>query len=233
MTLLTIVCCTPDKPERKRHMEELCRDEGLEPVFTTDAGLFVHRDDPLVAALRGDFPENAAYRAHYLTYLRALRYFLATGATHALVMEDDVVRCAEVRAAHAIEHAPEFDALFLEYCAADGANARWAYKSGGVVYVGGYEAYGTGACAYTREGARRVLEFAEATPTTIDSATRMYASTERGHSHVAYAHPRAYRQDRERFCDGVSADIYYAAFVTAPAALDAAIAQADYGLNEQ
>ena len=69
--------------------------------------------------------------------------------------------------------------------------------------------------------------------TMIDSVTRMYASTERGHSHVAYAHPRAFRQDRERFCDGVSADIYYTAFVTNPAALDAAIAQAEHGLHEQ
>ncbi len=57
MDVLTIVCCTPDKPERRAHMLALCRSEGLEPQFTTDMGLFVHRDDPACAALGGSFPQ--------------------------------------------------------------------------------------------------------------------------------------------------------------------------------
>jgi hypothetical protein len=61
--------------------------------------------------------------AHYLTYLAALRAFLATGHPYALIMEDDLVRVRSRTAAEApptvhdaVRNAPPFDILFLEYC---------------------------------------------------------------------------------------------------------------------
>lgn len=226
-SLLTIVCCTPDKPERRAHMEALCREEGLEPEFSTDLGLFVRGDDPACAALRGTFKPHPAFRAHYLTYLRALRHFLATGAEHALIMEDDLVRCGAPSVQHVIAHAPEFDILFLEYCFAECGKFRWVRKSGGAVYVGGFEACCTGACVYSREGARRLLDFAAQTePCVIDHVTVQYSRTERGQSHVAYARPPLFVQDREAFPGGAS-DPAYHVYATDPSELDAAIACAE------
>ena len=55
--MITIVCTTPDKPERRAHMDALCAREGLSPQYTTDLGLFVHRDDPRCAEGRlGEHP---------------------------------------------------------------------------------------------------------------------------------------------------------------------------------
>jgi hypothetical protein len=223
MELLTVVCCTHDKPERRAHMERLCEQEGLEPVFTTDLGLFVRGDDPACAALAGTFKPHPAFRAHFLTYLSVLRFFRESGATHVLVMEDDLVRHGALSVQRLIAHAPEFDVLFLEYCYAKGANAKWAYKSGGAIYVGGYEAGCTGACVYTQEGARRFLEFAERTePCVIDHMTVQYASTPRGHSHVAYARPPLFVQDRVAFPGGASCPDYHL-FATDPSPFEAAI----------
>jgi hypothetical protein len=208
--LLTVVCCTPDKPERRAHMSALCRAEGLAPVFTTDAGLFVHRDEPACTALAGAFPPNPAYKAHFLTYLAALRLFCDTGIPYALILEDDIVRCGKSSVAHIIHHAPIFDMLFLEYCAADCRAEKWERRSGGVTYVGGYKARCTGACVYSRDGAMRFLDFAVRDPRMIDDATLHYASTEWGIAHVAYVRPRIFRQDRATFADGVTGDEYRA-----------------------
>ncbi len=226
-TLLTIVCCTPEKPERRAHMDALCRQEGLTPTFTTDLGLFVRGDDPACAALGGKFKPHPAFRAHYLTYLAALRYFRSTGAEYGLIFEDDLARRGEFSVHHVIEHAPEFDILFLEYCYADCRNIKWAYKFGGAIYVGGYEAYGTGACVYSQEGARRLLEFVEQRePCVIDHMTALYASTPRGHSHVAYLRPPLFAQDREAFPDGASGP-GYCLYANDPSAFDAAVSAAD------
>jgi hypothetical protein len=230
--LVTVVCCTPGKPERRAHMEALCRLEGLEPTFTTDLGLFVRGDDPACAALGGTFKPHPAFRAHFLTYLAALRYFLSTGAKHALIMEDDLARRGALSVSYVVDHAPEFDILFLEYCYANCGSVKWALKSGDAVYVGGFEAYCTGACVYSREGARRLLEFAaQRTPCVIDDMTFQYACTPRGHSHVAYVRPPLFVQDRDAFPDGVSGP-GYCVYANDPSALDAAIAEADAALTE-
>jgi hypothetical protein len=192
-------------------MQALCHREGLAPLFTTDLGLFVHRDDPACTALTGAFPHHAAYKAHFLTYLAALRYFCDTGLKYALILEDDIVRCGKWGVRHAVQSAPEFDMLFLEYCAADCANVAWEKVRGGVVYVGGFKAHCTGACVFSAEGARHFLDFAARnTPTIIDSLTRLYASTERGLSHAVYVRPRIFKQDRRLFPDGVTGDAYRA-----------------------
>ena len=228
--MLTIVCCTPDKPERKAHMQALCRREGIEPMFTTDLGLFVHRDDPACAALTGSFPQHASYKAHFLTYLATLRYFCGTGRRYALIFEDDLVRCGKWSVRHAVENAPEFDMLFLEYCAADCASVAWEQVRGGVVYVGGFKAHCTGACVFSAEGARRFLDFAaRSMPTIIDSLTRLYASTERGLSHAVYVRPRIFKQDRRLFPDGVTGDAYRAC---ADEADEADEANEAYGADE-
>ena len=225
--VLTIVCCTPEGPVRRAHMEALCRQEGLSPTFTTDLCLFVRGDDPACAALGGTFKPHPAFRAHFLTYLAALRCFLSTGAKYALILEDDLAKRGEFTVSHVIEHAPEFDILFLEYCYADCRNIKWAYKSGNVVYVGGYEAYGTGACVYSREGATRFLEFvAQRAPCIIDHMTAQYASTQRGHTHVAYTRPPLFVQDRDAFPDGASGP-GYCLYANDPSAFDAAVAAAD------
>jgi hypothetical protein len=203
--LMTIVCCTPDKPERRAHMSALCRAEGLLPEFTTDLGLFVHR--AACAGLRGDFPAEGggAYRAHYLTYLAALRHFVgATARTHVLMLEDDIVRTAgSEHVARIVARAPgSFDCLFLEYCYGNcGAGVR--FESSDFVY--GYAAACTGACVFSRAGAHAFLEFADASaPTVIDVLTVRYATTVRGHERVVYLDPPAFGQDRTLFPDGVT-----------------------------
>ena len=105
--MITIVCTTPDKPERRAHTDALCAREGLRPRYTTDL-------DPQCAAVGRHW---RPFMAHYLTYLAALRAFLATGHPYALIMEDDLVRVRGGRTVHdAVRNAPPFDILFLEYC---------------------------------------------------------------------------------------------------------------------
>ena len=198
MDILTIVCCTPDKPERKRHMRALCAREGLVPSFTTDLGIFVHKD--ACAALQGSFPPNPAYKAHYATYVRALRYFIATGRAYLVLFEDDVVRTdgGAVSVEQIIADAPPFDILFLEYCHArcgDGPTER---------YATGLRAACTGACVYSRAGARAFVAFAASRHMVIDWITPRYAATPRGSKRALYLHPPAFRQDRSLFSDGVT-----------------------------
>jgi hypothetical protein len=200
MDLLTIVCCTPDKPERREHMRSMCMREGLEPHFTTDLGLFVHRTHPACGALIGSFPENPAYRAHYLTYIRALRYFIATGRAYLLLFEDDVVRTdgGAVSVQQIVADAPPFDILFLEYCYANCDSA-----SGGR-YARGLRASCTGACVFSLAGARAFVAFAASNHMVIDWVTPLYAATKRGHQRTLYLRPPAFKQDRTLFAGGVT-----------------------------
>ena len=201
MDLMTIVCCTPDKPERKQHMLALCAREGLEPLFTTDMGIFVHKASPPCAALRGQFPENPAYKAHYLTYIRALMFFIATGRAYLLLLEDDVVRTdgGAVSVERIIADAPPFDLLFLEYCFA----ACWR-KVPGARYARGLRAACTGACVYSLAGARSFVAFAASRHMVIDWLTPLYAATSRGNQLTLYLSPPAFKQDRALFADGVT-----------------------------
>ena len=200
MDVLTIVCCTPDKPERKEHMRALCSREGLEPHFTTDLGLFVHKAS--CESLTGSFPENPAYKAHYLTYIRALRHFIATGRAYLLLFEDDVVRTdgGEVSVERIIADAPPFDLLFLEYCHA--SCARQVPVGGR--YVTGLRAACTGACVYSLAGARAFVAFAATKHMVIDWLTPLYAATIRGNERTLYLSPPAFKQDRSLFADGVT-----------------------------
>ena len=204
MDLMTIVCCTPDKPERREHMRVLCSSEGLEPHFTTDMGLFVPRDSPACAALIGSFPQSPAYRAHYLTYIRALRYFISTGRAYLLLFEDDVVRTdgGSVSVERIIADAPPFDLLLLEYCY---ANCGRQVPSGpGGRYATGIRAACTGACVYSLAGARAFIAFAASKHMVIDWLTPLYAATIRGHQRTLYLSPPAFKQDRSLFADGVT-----------------------------
>jgi hypothetical protein len=215
MDVLTIVCCTPDKPERRAHMLALCRSEGLEPQFTTDMGLFVHRDDPECAALGGAFPPTPAYQAHYLTYMRALVHFIDSGREYLLLLEDDVARAVPTRHTQTVHEmiasAPEFDLLFLEYCSGQcgsrpfGELGPFAGLEGQGRYVTGLRALCTGACVYTRTGAMVFVGFADRSPAiVIDQLTMVYASTVRGTRLVVYVNPPAFVQDRTTFSDGVT-----------------------------
>ena len=198
MDLLTIVCCTPDKPERKEHMRALCLREGLEPLFTTDLGLFVHKAS--CGALTGSFPENPAYKAHYLTYIRALRYFIATGRAYLVLFEDDVVRAdgGAVSVERIIAEAPPFDLLVLEYCYAS------CHAGSGARYLTGLRAACTGACVYSLAGARAFVAFAASKHMVIDWLTPLYAETARGSQRTLYLSPPAFKQDRSLFADGVT-----------------------------
>jgi len=215
--VMTIVCCTPGKPERRAHMLAMCRSEGLEPQFTTDMGLFVHRDDPACAAL-GTFPRTPAFRAHYLTYLRALVHFIDSGREYLLLLEDDLVRTVPTRHTQTVDEmiagAPEFDLLFLEYCSGRcgsrsfGELGPFAGLEGQGRYVTGLRALCTGACVYTRTGAMVLLGFADRSPVCIiDVLTQVYASTVRGTRLVVYVNPPAFVQDRTTFPDGVTGNI--------------------------
>jgi len=201
MDLITIVCCTPDKPERKQHMLTMCAHEGLEPHFTTDMGIFVDKDSPPCAALRGLFPKNPAYKAHYLTYIRALMFFISTGREYLLLFEDDIVRTdgGAVSVERIIADAPPFDLLFLEYC-----HARCGEKVPGIRYARGFRAACTGACVYSLAGARAFVAFAASRHMVIDWLTPLYAATSRGHQRTLYLSPPAFRQDRVLFGDGVT-----------------------------
>jgi hypothetical protein len=200
MDLLTIVCCTPDKPERKEHMRALCLRERLEPHFTTDLGLFVHKES--CHALTGAFPDNPAYKAHYLTYIRALRYFVSTGRPYLLLFEDDLVRTdgGAVSVTRIIADAPPFDLLFLEYCYANCPSPG----PSGPRYATGLRAACTGACVFSRPGARAFLAFAASNHMVIDWLTPLYAATMRGNHRTLYLSPPAFQQDRSLFADGVT-----------------------------
>jgi hypothetical protein len=202
MDLMTIVCCTPDKPERREHMRALCSREGLEPRFTTDMGLFVHKDSPECAALKGSFPQNPAFKAHYLTYIRALQYFISTGRAYLLLLEDDIVRTdgGSVSVERIIADAPPFDLLFLEYCYA----SCWSRVFAAPGYAQGLRAQCTGACVYSLEGARAFFAFTASRHMVIDWLTPLYAATVRGHERTLYLSPPAFKQDRSLFADGVS-----------------------------
>lgn len=202
MDLLTIVCCTPDKPERREHMRALCAREGLEPHFTTDMGLFVQKDSPSCADLKGSFPENPAYKAHYLTYIRALRYFISTGRAYLILLEDDLVRTdgGAVSVERIIADAPPFDLLLLEYCYAS-CGSRVLAAPG---YAKGLQAECTGACVYSLEGARAFFAFTASKHMVIDWLTPLYAATIRGHERTLYLSPPAFKQDRSLFADGVT-----------------------------
>lgn len=204
MDLMTIVCCTPDKPERREHMRALCAREGLEPHFTTDMGLFVHKDSPACAALIGSFPKNPAYKAHYLTYIRALRYFISTGRAYLLLFEDDVVRTdgGSVSVERIIADAPPFDLLLLEYCHASCGSQVLSAPGGR--YATGLRAACTGACVYSLEGARAFFAFSASKHMVIDWLTPLYAATIRGHERTLYLSPPAFKQDRSLFADGVT-----------------------------
>jgi hypothetical protein len=206
--MLTVVCSTPRTPERTRHMRRLCDAEGLYPhAFTTELGLFVDKESAECADACVLFDAQIGhlcpvYAAHYLTYLAALRYFLdRTDAGLLLLLEDDIVRVEgpNVSVHDAIGNAPEFGVLFLEYCYAACDRPTWSNDR----YARGYEAYNTGACVFTRRGARSLLEFARKNgPTIIDHLTRAYSKQ---HSEdVLYVRPPMFMQDRGTFATGVA-----------------------------
>ena len=202
--LLTIVCTTPHTPARISHMRRLCTEEGLTPFgLTTELGLFVDKNGAHSKRLGTEFPPGTKPEvpAHYATYLRALRVFLQTDFRFLLVLEDDIVRsddCA-LSVHSAIANAPPFMLLFLEYCYADCSQP----STGG--YAHGYKALCTGACVFTREGARDFLAFAETRPrVVIDILTLEYSKHQE--RSVVYATPPLFKQDRVLFPDGVSSD---------------------------
>jgi len=206
-SLLTIVCTTPNKPEsvsRASHMRRLCERENLNPfALTTELGLFVDKKSEESVRLGREFPPNTRPEvpAHYASYLRALRLFLRSEFSYLLLLEDDIVRTeSDVSVHRAIADAPPFGLLFLEYCYADCSKP----SAGG--YARGYGAMCTGACVFTREGARDFLAFADTHRKVIDIVTMDYSRTREHESSVIYADPPLFRQDRVMFPDGVSSD---------------------------
>ena len=200
--LLTIVCTTPHTPARISHMRRLCTEEGLAPFgLTTELGLFVDKNSAHSKRLGTEFPPGTRpeFPAHYATYIRALRLFLQTDFRFLLVLEDDIVRsddCA-LSVHSAIANAPPFMLLFLEYCYADCSQPTTRG------YAHGYKALCTGACVFTREGARDFLAFAETQPRMIIDHLTLEYSKHHERS-VVYATPPLFRQDRVLFPDGVS-----------------------------
>ena len=206
--MLTVVCSTPGTPERTRHMRRMCSAEGLYPyALTTELGLFVDKGSAECARTSELLetqiaPLRLVYAAHYLTYLAVLRYFLdRTDARLLLVLEDDIARVegTSVSVHDAIADAPEFGVLFLEYCYAACDRPTWSNER----YARGYEAYNTGACVFTRRGARSLLEFARQNrPTIIDHLTKAYS---KHHSEdVVYVRPPVFMQHRGVFGSGVA-----------------------------
>ena len=204
LSLLTIVCTTPNKPERAIHMGRLCERENLNPfALTTELGLFIDKNSEESVRLGREFPPNTRPEvpAHYASYMRALRLFLRSEFRYLLLLEDDIVRTeSEVSVHRAIADAPQFGHLFLEYCYADCSKP----SAGG--YARGYGAMCTGACVFTREGARDFLAFADTHRKVIDIVTMDYSRTREHESSVLYAVPPLFRQDRVMFPDGVSSD---------------------------
>ena len=178
--------------------------QGLIPFgLTTELGLFVDKNSAYSKRLGVDFPPGTKPEipAHYATYLRTLRLFLQTDFRYLLILEDDVVRsddCA-LSVQSAIANAPPFMLLFLEYCYADCSQP----STGG--YAHGYKALCTGACVFTREGARDFLAFAETGPRVLIDVLTLEYSKHKERS-VVYATPALFRQDRVMFPDGVSSD---------------------------
>ena len=185
-------------------MRRLCATEGLTPFgLTTELGLFVDKNSAesgrmSVAFAPGTKPEVPA---HYATYLRTLRLFLQTDFRYLLILEDDIVRSDDcvLSVQSAIANAPPFMLLFLEYCYADCSQP----STGG--YARGYKALCTGACVFTREGARDFLAFAETRPRVVIDVLTLEYSKHKERS-VVYATPALFRQDRVMFPDGVSSD---------------------------
>jgi hypothetical protein len=200
--LLTIVCTTPNKPDRISHMRRLCIAEGLAPFgLTTDLGLFVDKRSAYSTRLGMDFAPGtkAEVPAHYATYLSTLRHFLESDFRLLLILEDDIVRTDDgaLSVQSVIANAPPFKLLFLEYCYADCSQPSVCG------YAHGYRALCTGACVFTREGALDFISFAESRPRMIIDILAFEYSKHNERS-VVYATPALFRQDRELFPDGVS-----------------------------
>ena len=113
LSLLTIVCTTPNKPERAIHMRRLCERENLNPfALTTELGLFVDKNSAESGRMSAAFAPGTKPEApaHYATYLRTLRLFLQTDFRYLLILEDDIVRSDDcvLSVQSAIANAPPF-----------------------------------------------------------------------------------------------------------------------------
>jgi hypothetical protein len=190
-------------------MRQFFAREGLSAGarFTYDIGVFVNKYDPIINVTRAEkwklltpFHERLArdglvqsqlmYVAHYLTYTRALEWYLRQNPAEdacLLMLEDDVGRSAHDgrSLSEIVRAAPDFAALFLQWC----YGQPWNGVEVAPGMYSGIAAACTAAVVWSPRGIREFLAFAnEHGPAAIDTLTEMYGQTD-GKSACLYAQP--------------------------------------------
>jgi hypothetical protein len=204
----TVALAIPTKQPQIAHMRHFFASEGLSGArFTYEIGAFVDYNDPIVNVMRvgkwklltpfhehlaryGPVRSQLVYVAHYLTYIRALEWYIRQNPAEdacLLVLEDDVGRSGRNnRSLHEIvSAAPHFTSFSLEWCHGqpwDGIEvAPGMYK--------GIAAACTAAIVWSPRGIREFLAFTSAHgPAVTDTVTQMYGQTD-GMSSCLYAQP--------------------------------------------
>ena len=204
----TVACVVPTKQPRIAHMRHFFASESLSRArFTYEIGAFVDYNDPIVNVMRvgkwklltpfherlardGPVQSQLVYVAHYLTYTRALEWYLRQNPAEdacLLMLEDDVGRSGQDdrNLSEIVRAAPDFAALFLQWCYGQPWNgvevAPGMYK--------GIAAACTAAIVWSPRGIREFLAFTSAHgPSVIDVLTELYGQTD-GKSSCLYVLP--------------------------------------------
>ena len=217
----TVVCSVPTEPLRAAHMHRFLATEGLAAGarFTDEIGAFVDKHDPIINITRADYwkpgsplhehlarfgpvREQLTYVAHFLTYRRALEWYLRQNPADdacLLMLEDDVERSGlnNRSLSEMIRAAPDFTAFFFEWCYGNPADA---VEVGPGMYKE-IAACCSAAIAWSPRGIREFLEFANVHgPSVIDVLTEKYAQTA-GKPSCLYSVPLVLKQ---RAYDGMT-----------------------------
>jgi hypothetical protein len=220
----TVACVVPTEQPRTANMRQFFAREGLSAGarFTYDIGVFVNKNDPIVNVTRAEkwklltpFHERLArdgpvqsqlvYVAHYLTYTRALEWYLRQNPAEdacLLMLEDDVGRSGQDgrNLSEIVRAAPDFAALFLQWCYGQPWNgvevAPGMYK--------GIAAACTAAIVWSPRGIREFLAFTSAHgPSVIDVLTELYGQTV-GKSSCLYVLPPVLAQTPHLSSGGIT-----------------------------
>jgi hypothetical protein len=230
----TIVCVVPTEPLQTARMRRFLETEGLAAGarFTNEIGVFVDTQDPIINITRANWKPGSPfhdylarfgpvwgqqiYVAHFLTYMRALEWYLRQNPADdacLLMLEDDIERSglSNRSLSEIVRDAPDFAAFFLQWC---GGHPADAVEVGPGIYKG-IAAACTGAVAWSPRGIREFLEFANVHgPSVIDVLTEKFANTT-GKTSCLYSGPVLLTQayNRTSMKSWAAADAAYLAWL--------------------
>jgi hypothetical protein len=210
----TVACVVPTDQPSTEHIRRFFASEGLSAGarLTDEIGVFVSKHDPIVnitraetwkpgsslhehLALFGPVQNQLIYVAHYLTYVRALEWYIRQNPAPdacLLMLEDDVVRSGldSRELSEIVRDAPDFTALFLEWCYGNQQDAVQVAPK----LAKGLAASCTAAVVWSPRGIREFLAFSYAHgPSVIDVLTERYAQTD-GKNSCLYVVPAVMKQ---------------------------------------